>query len=150
MDKQQSLPSPNEFPLKTEIQIRTTDVDMYKHINNTRYLDYYDLGKARYFQEATKEDLAWRIENMLTVIANVNCSFIKSIVFGNKISVLTRCEKIGTKSFVIHQMIVGEKPEDIYSECRTVMVCVNPDTHESMLVPDSWRRCFEKFEGRKL
>lgn len=136
------------FHLVTPIQLRTTDIDMYMHVNNTRYLDYYDLGKAQYFRTAT--DNTWKLSEMLTVIVNVNCSYIKSVHYNNEVQVLTRCEKIGTKSFTIHQMLVDTKTTEVYSECRTVMVCVNPKTRQSVDVPQTWRESFSKFEGVEL
>lgn len=137
-----------EFHLATPIQLRTTDIDMYMHVNNTRYLDFFDLGKANYFMVATEN--TWKLSNMLTVIANVNCSFIKSVVYSDEAEVLTRCEKIGEKSFVLHQLLVHPATLEVFAECHTVMVCIDKDTHKSMVMPQTWRDYFCKFEGRSL
>lgn len=135
-----------EFPLSTPIQLRTTDIDMYMHVNNTRYLDFFDLGKAEYFREATQN--RWRLENLFTVIANINISFIKSVHYTNHVKVLTRCEKIGNKSFTLHQMLVDSDNGTVFADCHTIMVCVEKESGESVPVPDSWRNAFTSFENK--
>ena len=37
------------------VQLRFNDIDALGHVNNSIYFTFYDLGKARYFEEVKLE-----------------------------------------------------------------------------------------------
>lgn len=142
------LPQIEDFRARTRLQIRFNDIDILGHVNNTVYFSFYDTGKAYYLQAARNGKIDFK--KVESVIANINCSFVKSIYFGEEIEVYTRCAEIGDKSFVLEQAIVATDTGDIRSVARTVMVMIDQETGKSIAVPDEWRRDFCRFEGREL
>ena len=57
------LPSPSEFPLRTDLQMRFNDIDILGHLNNTVYFSFYDTGKAYYLEAieaAQGGEMNWR------------------------------------------------------------------------------------------
>lgn len=142
------IPSLDIFHHHTPLQLRFSDVDVLGHVNNTVYFAFFDTGKAHYFTDVRGELVDWK--HVDTVIANVNCAFISSIVFGEEIEVLTTCLYISDKSFkilqLIREIITGE-PKAI---CETVMVTIDPVTHEPRSVPRELRTMLSEFEGRDL
>lgn len=145
---QDKLPDINDFRHRCPLQLRFNDVDVLGHVNNTVYFSFYDTGKAHYFSDVRGEEMNWR--KVDTVIANVNCAYISSIVFGEDVEVLTRCTEIGEKSFHLQQMLVRRDNGEVKSICGTVMVSIDPATHRSTPVPEEWKHLFEKYEGRTL
>lgn len=143
-----TLPDLSLFNHRCDLQIRFSDVDILGHVNNTVYLSFYDTGKAHYFRAVRKKDFRWT--DVDTVIANVNCAFISSIVFGEEIEVLTRCEEIHEKSFKLLQVLRNKISGEIKSICETVMVSFCPETKKSTLVSDFWRKALCDFEKRDL
>lgn len=137
-----NLPSLSEFSHHTDLQIRFSDVDVLGHVNNTVYLSFYDTGKAWFFSEIHERLIEWR--KVETVIANVDCCFISPIFFGEEIEVFTRCESISEKSFKLLQIVALKNTGEIKSACETVMVCYDPMSMQSMLIPDHWRVALEK------
>lgn len=142
------LPSPKSFNHRHNIQLRFNDVDILGHVNNTVYFSFYDTGKAYYFNAVRRGKMEWK--KVETVIANVNCAYISSIVFGQKIDVLTRCEEIGEKSFKLLQMLVDRETGEVKSICETIMVAIDTQTQQAVRLPDDWRHDFQLFEGRDL
>lgn len=136
------LPHPDDFRHSMEVQLRFNDIDILGHLNNTRYFSLYDTGKAYYF-EAVHGVRDWR--KVETVIANVNCTYVAPIFFGEKIKVATRCLWIGEKSFCLQQILYDDKNE-VRSVCETVMVSFDPEKKCSMALPDHWRDAFTDFE----
>lgn len=137
------LPSLSEFHHSLPVQLRFNDIDILGHLNNTVYLSLYDLGKARWMEAVNEGRVNWqRVES---VIANIDCAYIKQIRFGDRISVYTRCLHVGDKSFTLQQALADDKGE-IRSLCNTVMVCFDPDTHRAATVKEEWRRAVEAFE----
>lgn len=143
-----NLPKPSDFRHSLPLQLRFNDVDVLGHVNNTVYFSFYDTGKAHYFTDVRGHAVDWL--HVDTVIANVNCAYINSIVFGEEIEVLTRCEAIHEKSFRLLQMLREKQTRQIKSVCETVMVCFDPATKKSAPVAEKWRQQLCEYEGRDL
>lgn len=120
---------------KIPVQLRFNDIDILGHLNNTVYFSLYDLGKARFM-----EDIGLREKSPAppaSVIADVHCTYMKPIHYGDEIYVTTECTEIGEKHFVLDQeMIDGEG--EIRSKCRSVMVCIDPKTQRATPMPPDY------------
>lgn len=132
---------------KLKVQLRFNDIDILGHLNNTVYFSLYDLGKARYMEDAGLRRHS--PEPPSSVIADVHCAYIRPIRYGDEIYVETRCTAIGEKSFVLAQQLV-DSAGDVRSRCRTVMVYFDPSTGLSAPVPDDFRARIVDYEGREL
>lgn len=137
-----------EFSHVTPVQLRFNDIDILGHLNNIVYFALYDLAKARYLETIRKGDVDWqRVES---VIANVNCSYIKQVKFGEEVEVKTRCIHIGDRSFTLQQCLVEVSTQEIRSICETVMVCFDPSTGRSAPMRPEFRKAIEIFESRDI
>lgn len=138
------LPSVDQFRHKMNVQLRFNDIDILGHLNNTVYFSLYDLGKARWMEAVNHGVVNWqRVES---IIANIDCAYIRQIRFGDEIRVMTRCIHVGEKSFTLQQALVDDKDE-IRSLCETVMVCYDPDTRRSAFINEAYRKAIEKFDN---
>lgn len=120
---------------KIPVQLRFNDIDILGHLNNTVYFSLYDLGKARYM-----EDLGLREHGPskpACVIADVHCTYIHPIRYGDDIFVTTECVETGEKHFVLYQEMTDGSGE-VRSKCRTVMVYIDPLTGKSAPLPAIW------------
>ena len=121
--------------LTTPIQMRFADIDSFGHANNIAQQSYFDLGKAEFFDEL------WRLvpeqTSVTAMIVSVQNDFLKQIFWGDDISVITSVEAIGTKSLTFVQQIV--RGEEVCSRSRTVMVCYDKESQQSVEVPANWR-----------
>lgn len=133
----------SEFPHSLPVQLRFNDIDILGHLNNIVYFSLYDLAKARFMQELYGGKMDWK--KVETVIANVNCRYIKQIVFGEEIEVKSRVVSIGDRSFVIQQCLVEIPTQEIRSICETVMVCFDPATGKSAPMRPEFRAALESY-----
>ena len=128
---------------RIKVQLRFNDIDILGHLNNTVYFSLYDLGKARYM-----EDAGLRAPGPVaptSVIADVHCSYIKPVFYGDDIFVETHCSEIGDKHYVLDQEMVDGQGE-VRSRCRTVMVYIDPATRHSAPLPEDYRKKIEIYE----
>ena len=121
--------------ITTPIQMRFSDADSFGHINNVAQQMYFDLGKTDLFKEL------WRLtsvaEQVPAMIVSLNTDFYEQLFYGDEVVVETQIESIGNKSLRLVQRIMsGEK---VYSRSRTVMVCFDRQTQQSVPAPDAWR-----------
>ena len=124
------------LPLTTPIQMRFADIDSFGHANNIAQQSYFDLGKAEFFAELWS--LVPEQTQVTAMIVSVQNDFLKQILWGDDISVITQVEAVGTKSLTFVQQIV--RGEELCSRSRTVMVCYDKESQQSVEVPAEWRK----------
>ena len=142
MDRQ--LPDLADFHHSIPVQLRFNDIDILGHVNNIVYFSLYDLAKARFLETMRKGHIDFR--KVECVIANINCSYIKQIRFGEEIEVLTRCIRLGERSFTLQQCLVESPTREIRSVCETVMVCFDPETGKSAPMSPELRSALIAYE----
>lgn len=138
----EKLPPLSEFKHILPLQIRFNDIDILGHLNNTVYFGFFDTGKAYFFEDILEGRMDWK--KVDTVIANVDCAYVKPIYFGEKIEVRTRCAGIHEKSFRIQQVIVETEKQELKAAAETVMVSFDAKTQTSMPMPEHIRKALLK------
>lgn len=139
-----------EFPFRHEVplQIRFNDIDLLGHLNNAVYIQFFDLGKSRYFQDVMPEGVDWRHINI--VIANINCDFFAPTYITEPIAVLTTITHMGEKSFALEQRIVNSDNGEVKCIAKTIMVGFDMTTGKSAPIDPKWVEALERYEQRKL
>ncbi len=115
--------------VKTEIQLRYSDLDVLGHISNSVYNQYFEIGRLDWF-EALNE------EQPVTVVANSNVDYIKEISFKDKVHVVTSCVKKGTKSMTLSQDVYSN--DELVTKSTVVMVGFDQQTRKSCVLLDGW------------
>lgn len=128
------------------VQIRFNDIDILGHLNNIVYFALYDLAKARFLEAVRKGHIDFR--KVETVIANIDCVYIKQILFGEQIDVYSKCIHIGRRSFTLRQCLVESSTREIRSVCDTVMVAFDPDKGGSCEMSPELRKTLTEYENR--
>lgn len=139
---------PAPFRHYINAQTRFLDFDMLGHMNNSIYMTFFDMGKARYFEAITGQPLDW--SNVGLVVVNVNCDFFHPVFFSDEILVCTQVERLGAKSMLLEQRIVNAKTLATHARCITTMATYDPKTIASIPLPTKWRNAVVNFEQRKL
>lgn len=139
------LPDLADFHHSLPVQLRFNDIDILGHLNNIVYFSLYDLAKARFLEKMRKGKVDWR--KVECVIANINCTYIKQIRFGEEIEVMTRCIRLGDRSFTLQQCLVEIPTREIRSICETVMVCFDPETGKSTPMSPELRSALIAYEN---
>ena len=93
----------NDFRHKLKLNTRFMDIDAFGHVNNARYLNFLEEARISYSQEAL--GLFKSVDDFNVLVARIEIDFKKPIVFGEEISIFTRVQKIGTKSFTFESVI---------------------------------------------
>lgn len=135
----------DDFRHSIPVQLRFNDIDILGHLNNIVYFAFYDLAKARFLQTIKKGNIDFR--KVECVIANINCSYIKQILFGEEIEVLTKCIHIGERSFVLRQCLIESSTREIRSVCDTVMVAFDPALGKSVPMSHELRKALIDYEN---
>ena len=143
------IPEPTHpYRHKTRLQLRFNDIDMFGHVNNAIYLQFFDLGKLRYFEDVLGKDFVKK--GFVAVIVNINCDFFSPTFLNEEIEVWSAVTKIGEKSLTLEQRIVNPATEDVKCICRTVMSGFDPATMSSSAIPEFFRDSILSFESHEI
>jgi len=149
MSKNPRIPAPAKpFRHHMPVQLRFNDVDMFGHVNNTVYLQFFDLGKLRYFEDVLGKD--FEKAGLAVVVVNINCDFFEPTFLKERLEVLTQTIHIGDKSITLEQRVVNAVTGSVKCLCRTVMAGFDPTTLQSAPIPDHHRAAIEAYEASTL
>lgn len=139
------IPDPvRPFRHRTPIQLRFNDIDMFGHVNNAVYVEFFDLGKLRYFEDTLGKDFAKK--GFTAVVVNINCNFFSPTFLSEALEVLTATVHTGEKSITLDQRIVNTESGDVKCTCTTVMSGFDPLTLKSAAIPPQFHEAIARFE----
>ncbi len=91
---------------RTSFRVQPADLDVYRHMNNGRYLSLLDLGRL----DLLVRTGLWRTFNRLgwyPVVAAQTITYRRSLTLGQRFTVETRIAGGDTKSVIIEQRFVS-------------------------------------------
>ena len=144
--KQNRIPTPSHpFKHVMPIQLRFNDIDIFGHVNNAMYLQFFDLGKLRYLEDVLGKDFVKK--GFTAVIVNINCDFFSSTFIDENIEVRTAVVGFGEKSLTLEQRIVNCDTDDVKCQCRTIMAGFDSATMTSVPIPTIFRETIKSYES---
>jgi acyl-CoA thioester hydrolase len=134
------------FKHKSSTYIRFSDIDAFGHVNNAVYLTFFEQARFNYFNDVVKVDVQWAKQGI--ILAKAEVDFILPVIITDKISIYTRCSRIGNKSFDLEYVAVREKNglEEIVAKSLSILVAFDYQKKLPMNILDSWRQQFHKYE----
>lgn len=142
--KEKELPEIN-FHHRMGVQIRFNDIDMFGHLNNSVYIQFFDMGKYAYFRQFMTDTFG--SEPTAPVMANINCDFLEPTKIDERLEVLTAITEIADSSMVLQQRIVSSAGR-VKCTARTIMVNIDLATGRPTTVSDEWRKKITDYENR--
>lgn len=128
-----------------DIQIRFSDLDAFRHVNNAQIVQYYDLGISNYISNLGILNI---FSGNSMVKVHIEMNFYDSINLQDKIEVQTSVSKVGNKSITFFQRVVESDSGKIKSDCVTVLAGFNVDTQQSVEVPQEWKDLIQNHENK--
>ena len=105
----------------TEIKVRGYHADFYGHVNNARYLEFFEEDRwARLESVIDLRKLA--AKGFIFLVVNINVNYRKAIPVGETVLVSTVLEKMGNKSSVLRQEIVFKGSREIAADALVTFV----------------------------
>lgn len=136
----------NLFHHSLDAQLRFNDVDVFGHVNNSVYLQLFDLAKVKYFEAVLGGPVDWH--DATVVVVNINASFYSPAYFEEPLTVATTVGKMSVHSFILEQRIYNPETGDVKCIAQTVMAGFDPQTATGIPVPEKWAKALLNFENR--
>lgn len=129
------------------IEVRYGDLDPQGHLNNAKYLTFFEQARVQYFIHLGMFKGDQSFMDLSEILAEVRVTFLAPVQFNMSIKVGARVSKLGNKSMTIEQSIVNTETEDVLATAEIIMVAYDYHTEKTIPIPDEWRKTIEKFEG---
>lgn len=131
---------------KTAIQIRFKDIDKQGHVNNAVYLTYFEIARTSYFNHIFRQKNNWTQTGI--ILAKAEITYKQPVLLEDTVYCYTKLTRFGTKSFGMEQLLVNETDEEkiICALGKTVLVCMNYETKQTIPVPQEWVKSSNLFE----
>ncbi len=140
----------SEYPVAVEVPVRFRDVDGMGHVNNSVFSTYLEIARIAYWERLDPSVRGGDLRKVTMILARAEIDFRGQISYGETVRVLTRCPRVGTKSFDLEYRVESNDGGRLYAEARTVQVAFDYDAQRTVPVSDELRRRIESVEGRSL
>ena len=130
----------------TKIQLRFSDFDVLRHVNNAKYATFMENARVDFFNEIIAPGHNWEETGIL--IARLEFDFKIPVLMTDSLYIETHISSIGTKSIVFdHDFIVGGDAGPLLkAKGKSITVCYHYQHQQSIQVPALWRSRIKDFQ----
>ena len=128
------------------IEVRYGDLDPQGHVNNAKYLTYFEQARIAYFAHLG----LWKGPSFLdigVILAEVRLTFHAPILLNQQIRVGVRVSKLGNKSFNMEHLIEDTTTGEQLASCSAILVAYDYHNSHSIPIPESWCEILSDYEG---
>lgn len=105
----------------TEIKVRGYHADFYGHVNNARYLEFFE--EDRWAHLESKIDLKkWAAKGIVFLVVNINVNYRRAVPVGETLLVSTDVAEIRRRSVVLQQEILFENSKKVAADALVTFV----------------------------
>lgn len=118
----------------SEIKIRGYHLDMFRHVNNARYLEFLEEGRWAFF-DATP-DFFYRLKDVTFFVVNININYRRPATLGDVLDIQTRLSKIGNTSGVLRQEVYNKGTGELTADADITFVITDAKTQKPLNLND--------------
>ena len=137
------------FRFFTPVSSRWGDCDMFGHVNNVRFLSYYETARLDYFEKVLQQGIGPNPKEAL-IVADIHINYLKQMHHPCQFEVATRIGRLGNSSFDVEAAIFAVSDSSQYSVVRVGCVWFDYRANRSIRIPDSARQTIQQFEETNL
>ena len=139
--------SASGFHFSINIPVRFGDMDALGHVNNAKYLTYFEEARLAYWVNLFPVDYT-NIQSIGLIVANACVDFRAPARLGDILTVHIRVPEFGTKSFPMQYRIENAKTGKLIAEGTTLQVMYDYERHATIPVPDDVKKRILEFEAK--
>jgi thioesterase-3 len=126
-----------------DIKVRGYHLDLYRHVNNARYLEF--LEEARWSFLESKGNIDYLHERGYTfALVNINISYRRPACMGEVLRIATSVKAIGTRSCVMHQLVTLKDTDTVIADADVTFVLVDIRTEKAAVLEGDLRAALEQ------
>lgn len=138
-----------EFPVKITIPVLWGDMDPLGHVNNTRFLRWFESARVAYLDQAilATGELP---SGLGPILAAINCSYRRQVIYPDTITVGARITRLGNSSMTMLHHLVSHKHGKLAAFGESVVVMFDYEAQRPVRISAEVRAAIEAFEGHVI
>jgi acyl-CoA thioester hydrolase len=140
-----------DFPLHLRFPVHWSEMDAYGHVNNARYLSWFESARIIYLQKVgLVTPQGGPAGEVGPIIAATSAEYLKPVVFPANLVAGARVSRIGNTSFTMEYAVDDAESGTRYARGSAVVVTLRYPAFEKVPVPQAVRAAIEQLEGRSF
>jgi acyl-CoA thioester hydrolase len=139
-----------DFHFYHPIEVRYGDLDPQGHVNNAKYLTYFEQARITYWIKLGLFTKDQSFMELGVILADVHITYFEPVYFGQNIKVGVHVAKLGNKSMTWEQNIVDADTGRELAKGEVVVVTYDYKEEKTIPIPQAWREKITEFEGLKV
>lgn len=136
----------SEFHFYHPIDVRYGDLDPQGHVNNAKYLTYFEQARVQYWVDLSLFHKDQSFMEIGVIVADIHITYHTPILWGTPLKAGVRISKIGNKSLTIDQNLENAETGEVYAVGTVIVVAFDYAAHKTMSVPQEWREKINAYE----
>jgi acyl-CoA thioester hydrolase len=128
------------------IEVRYADLDAQGHLNNARYLTFFEQARIQYFRHLGLFSAQGSFMDFGIILADVHIAFCAPVLWGMDIRVGVKTLKLGNKSMTVSQCLRNGPDGALMAEGQVVMVAYDYHSGATIPIPETWRETIARFD----
>ncbi len=125
------------------IKIRGYHLDLYRHVNNARYLEF--LEEARWsFLESQGHLETLEKNGYGFAVVNININYRRAAYMGEVVQITTSIKAMGARSCVMHQLVTLQGNDTVVADADVTFVVVDTRTEKAALLEGELREILQR------
>jgi acyl-CoA thioester hydrolase len=129
------------------MEVRYGDLDPQGHLNNAKFLTYFEQARIRYFEELGLFSKDVSFMDIGVIVADIHIRYLAPVFIGAPVRVGVRTSAIGNKSITIVENIVDGESGKVYAQGTVALVTYDYHAHKTVPVTEEWRKKIADYEG---
>lgn len=139
----------SDLSFQRELHVRWRDFDSLGHVNHAVYGSYCEHVRLKYLEEVlgvTLEQLSNGEGEFSMVLANIEINYRYPISEPDMVTVGMSVTDLGSSSIIMEYELRAKG--EVAATAETTMVTVDPETGESVSLPQRWVEAIEAYEDQ--
>jgi acyl-CoA thioester hydrolase len=134
------------FNFFQQIEVRYGDLDPQGHLNNAKYLTYFEHARISYIAHLG----LWKSDSFMdigVILADAKVTYQSPVLFGQNIHVGVRISRLGNKSMTMEYLLEDTTDGSELATGSTVLVAYDYRKECTIPIPPQWRQVICVFEN---
>lgn len=126
-----------------EIKVRGYHLDLFRHVNNARYLEFLEEARWNFLEGKGGLELLGAGDYAFAVV-NININYRRAAYMGEVLRIDTSVKSIGARSCVMHQRVILKDSDTVVADADVAFVIVDARTEKAALLEGALRTMLER------
>lgn len=126
-----------------DIKVRGYHLDLFRHVNNARYLEFLEEARWSFLESRGSLDLL-ETRGYTFAVVNININYRRPAYMGEILQITTSVKSLGARSCVMHQSIALKDAGTLIADADVTFVVVDTRTEKAAVLEGELRTAMER------